>query len=810
MIQDIRYSLRTLRKSPGFTIVAILTLALGIGANTAIFSVVQNVLLAPLPYFQPNRLVLVLQDNLALKHIIMNSYPDFLDWQRSARSFESMGAFAWWDYDLTAPGSPQHVEGRMVSAGFFHTLGVKPALGREFSADQDRHGGAAAVMLSDRLWRSRFGARPDVLGTAITLGGASYTVVGVLPPDFRLIEGEADVYTPLGQGDPMIFTDRTEHAVLTIARLKPGVTCEQAETEMSALQKQLDETYPAAEQGLGAAIRPLKQEFFSDVRGMLLMLLGAVGIVLLIACANVANLLLARSAGRKKEFAIRTALGAPRFRLVRQLITESLLLSLCGAALGLLLAFVALKIVPASMASVLPRGDSVGLNPSVLLFTLVISIAVGVLFGLAPALRTFNANMQSSLSYAGRGSTRAHYRAQNTLVVVQMALTLVLLVGAGLLFRSIRSLWMVDPGFDTQNVVTFKVGLSPSATKTAEGTRVAYQQLLGRIRQLPGIEAADVTVLVPLSQKVNLGPFWVSTNKPASVAEAPRALFYWTGPDYLRTMQIRLQRGRYFDAGDTTKSEPVVVVDEVLARKYFGPKDPVGQSMFIPHWGPVRVVGLVSHVRHWALDGRDTYTENQIYAPFFQLPDQWMPNFYPEVSIAVRTPLDVATAMAEIKAAVYGSGDEQTLYNVHGMRELVAGSMSSQRFPMLLLGAFAGLALLLASVGIYGVISYSMSQRIQEIGVRMALGADRLDILRMVIAEGLRLALTGILAGGIAALALTHSVSSFSTLLAGVGAADPVTFIGVIVLLTSVAALACYVPARRATRVDPMVALRYE
>ncbi len=808
LMQDLRYGVRTLRKSPGFTLVAVLTLALGIGANTAIFSVVQGVILAPLPYDQPDRLVLIWLNNLTLKHYIADSYPDFLDWQRDARSFQQMAAFTSLDYDLSGPGTPEHLTGRQISAGFFSTLGAKLALGREFSPEEDVHGGAPRVIISDRLWKDRFAASPDALGKILTLGGVDYTIVGVLPPDFRLIGGEADVYTPLGQGDPLIYTDRTIHPLTCIARLKPGVTLAQAQTEMEAVQNRLDQLYSAADRGLGIWIEPLKQDLVGDVRGTLLMLLGAVGIVLMIACANVANLMLARSAARTREFAVRSALGARRSRIVRQLITESVLLSLAGGIVGLAFAEVGLKAILAAIPGTLPRSDDIGLNATVLLFTLIISIAIGILFGLAPALRSSDTDPQAGLRHAGRGTTHAHHRAQNILIIVQTALTLVLLVGAGLLFRTIRNLWTINPGFETQHIITFKVGLSPLATKTPEKMRIACQELAERFRQIPGVQAADLTVLVPLAQQSNVGPFWVGSQKPESMAEAPRALYYWTGSDYLRTMQIPLLRGRFFTPQDTLATHPVIVIDSVLAHRYFADKDPVGQTLMVPHWGTVQVIGVVGHVRHWGLDVRDSYTENQIYAPFNQLRDEWLPNFYPNITFAIRTPLDLATVMPEIKAAVYGGGSDQTVYAVQTMQQLVSDSMTSQRFPMILLGIFAMLALVLASIGIYGVVSYSISQRVQEIGVRMALGAGKGDILRMVITQGVRLALIGIVIGGMAALVITRFLSNFSRLLSGVGAGDPATFVTVAAALSCVALLACYIPARRAIRIDPMAALR--
>jgi predicted permease len=807
---DVHYGLRILRKNPGFTIVAILTLSLGIGANTAIFSVVQGVLLAPLPYSEPERLVMVWQYNLTLKHVISVSYPDYLDWQRDARSFQQMAAFDSQDRNLTAPGTPEHLNGEEISSGFLSTLGIKPILGREFLPEEDKQGGAPAVLISDRLWKNRFAGRVDALGKSVTLDGVDYTVAGVLPADFRLFGDDADVYTPIGQGDPLIYGDRTIHPILCVARLKPGVSVAQSDAEISALQERLVALYPSADRGLGASVKPLKHEFVEDVSGTLLMLLGAVGIVLLIACANVANLLLARSAARTREFAIRSALGASGARIVRQLVVESVLLSLAGGTLGLVLAKWGVPPVLAAVPGSLPRSENIGVNVSVLLFALSVSVVVGILFGLAPALKSSKADPQASLKEGSRSSTSPHHRAQSTLVIVQMALTLVLLVGAGLLFRTIRRLWEVNPGFDARHVIAFNVGLSPSANRTVPSTRVAYQQLIERIRNIPGVTAAELTVLYPLSEHQNIGPFLVGSQPPTSIAEAPRALFYWTGPDYLRTMEIPLLRGRYFTAADAAGSEPVILIDSVLARAYFPDRDPIGQAMTIPHWGPVRIIGVAGHVSHWGLDERDAYTQNQIYASLNQIPNDWAPIFYRRLTVVVGTPLDAAAVMPAIKAAVYGASDDQTVYGVRVMQEALSQSLSSQRFPMILLGVFAGLALLLASIGIYGVISYSVIQRVHEIGIRMALGAERRDVFRMVIGQGLRLALAGVAIGAATALVLARLLSSFSHLLYGVGARDPVTFLAVSVALTGVAILACYIPARRAMSVDPMVALRHE
>jgi predicted permease len=811
LLQDVRFGARMLRKNPGFAMVVVLTLALGIGANSAIFSVLDGVVLAPLPFHQPDRLVVAWQKNATHKYLALTliSFPDFQDWQRRARSFEQMAAVRWQGYDLTSPGPPEHLDGSSVSSNFFSTLGVKPVLGRAFSPQEDQPGGAPVALLSDRLWRSRFGGSPKALGKSVILGGVDYTVVGILPPGFRFWT-DSDIYLPLAQGDPLITKDRASHGILPIARLKPGVSLLQAQADMSTVQENLDRVYPEMDRGLGTDIVPLKQVIVGDTGGTLRLLVGAVGIVLLIACANVANLLLARSAARTREFAIRSALGAKPMRIVQQLVTENLLLSLAGGALGLVVAKWGLKMVLAAVPGTLPRSENIGINLPVLLFTFGVSIVVGILFGLAPALKSSDVDLQRSLKAAGRSSTSTHHRAQSVLVVVQMSLTLVLLVGAVLLFRTIQHLWDVDPGFDARHVITFKVGLSPSATKTPSTLRVAYRQLVERIRRIPGIQAADLTNLVPLSDQDNSGPFWVGLRGAASMAEAPHALYYETGPDYLRTMKLQLLQGRFFTPEDTTNSEPVIVIDSVLARAYFPDKDPVGQTITVGHWRTARIIGVVGHVRHWELGNPRPYTQNQIYISFYQLPDQWVPLFYPDLRVAVRTPFSVAMVMPAIKNVIYGTGKDQPVYNIETMQDLVSESMSSQRFPMVLLGAFAALALLLASVGIYGVISYSVTQRVQEIGIRMALGAAKRQIFHMVIGHGLRLAVAGQMLGAAVAFILARLLWSFSHLLYGIKASDPVTFAAVSLVLIAAAVLACYIPARRASCVDPMVALRCE
>ena len=810
LCQDLQYGLRILRRSPAFTAVAVLTLALGIGANTTIFSVVQGVLLAPLPYHDPDRLVTVWLNNVRLKSPTSLSYRDFLDWELASPPFEKMSAYSRRNFDLSSPGNPEHLEGREISASFFSTLDVRMALGREFSPEDDRYGSAPVAIISDGLWRDRFGGTAAALGKSIVLDGVETTVVGVLQPDFRFGTEYADVHVPIGQRKPLDANDRTVHDVQCLARLKHGVSLSQADAAINAIQDNIDRLNPETERGLGAKVLPTKEALVGDVRGTLLLLLGAVGVVLLIACANVANLLLARSARRRREFSIRAALGADRRRIVRQLVTESLLLSILGGVLGLGVAKWGVSSALALLAADLPRSDNIRINAFVLFFALAVSIVVGILFGLAPALRSSRDNLQPLLKEAGRGSIAGHHRTQGGLVIVQVALTLVLLTGAGLLFRTIRHLWKADLGFESQHLLTFQVGLSASATKTGAGVRAAYQQLLGRIRQIPGVQSAEITTEVPMTHQINSIPFWVDSRRPASVAEAPRTLGFITGPDFLQVMHIPLIRGRFIGQQDTISSPLVAVIDSELARTYFPGKDPIGRTITFPQVGDYRIVGVVGHVQHWQVGFSSPFMQNQSYVSVYQIQDRWMTTIDTWTWVVVRTPLDSSMVLPEIRKAVYETGSDQTVYHAQTMTEIVSESISPQRLPLILLGSFASLALALASIGIYGVISYSVTQRVHEIGIRMALGAEKRDISRLVVGQGLSLVFAGLIIGIVAALILTRLLSSFSQLLYGVRASDPLTFAAVSLLLTGVAVLACYLPARRAMRVDPMVALRYE
>jgi predicted permease len=814
-LRDVRYSIRSLRRTPTYTAAAVLTLALGIGANTAIFTAIEGVVLSPLPFRDPDRLVSLYLFNRNLKYGTDLSYPDFLDWQRGSASFEQIAAYMSAGFDLTNPGLPEHVAGYLVSANFFSTLGANLALGQSFSAQDDRPGGMAAAVISHRLWQERFHGNPSAIGRPMTMDGAGYTVVGILPPTFRFEGQPADVFLPIGGTDPLFLNDRTVHSFICVARLASGVSLRQAQSQMNTLQEHIDELNPATERGQSASVVSLKQELVGDVGTTLILLLGAVGLVLIIACANVANLLLARSAARTREFAVRRALGASRMQIIQQLITESVVLSLAGGVLGLAVARFGLAAVLHAAPGSLPRIENIHINAPVLLFALAVSILVGILFGLAPAMKHAHADLQPDLKEGGRGSTAGHQRTQDILAIAQISLALVLLSGAGLLLRSMHNLWAVNPGFQTQNVITFHVGLSRSSTQTPGITRASYQQLTERIRQVPGVESAGLTALIPMGRGDNSGPFWIGPHQPAvSMAEIPRALYYPTGPDYPRTMRIPLLRGRYLSQSDTVHSQLVALIDERLARTYFPDRDPIGQFITIPHWGKagavqVQIVGVVGHIEQYSIDGSGN-EKPAIYYSFYQLPDEALPIFRNEVTFVARTPLKAATVIPAIKNAVAGESGDQPIYDVRTMRELLSHSMAHQSFSMILLVAFAGLALVLATVGIYGVISYSTAQRMPEIGIRMALGATRSDVLQMLIRRGIRLAVIGVAIGTFAASILTRTLASFSHLLYGVQATDPLTFAAVSLCLIVAAVCACYLPARRAAQVDPMTLLRHD
>ena len=813
---DIRYGLRMLASNAGFTIVAVLTLTLGIGANTAIFSVINGVLLQPLPYHDPNRLMILAEKTPEFDFMSI-AYPNLQDWQRENRSFESLAGFRWTDYDLTGDGMPEHLAARMVSASFFSTLGIKPVRGGDFEPQEDHIGAAPVVMIGGGLWKRRFGTSPEVIGKMITLSGQGYTVIGVVPADFSL-HGSVDVFTLLGQWDDVLAHSREAHPGLrAVGRLKPGVSMEQAQSDMNSVAAQLAQAFPKSNAHHSVNVGPLAQVIVGDVRPALLVLLGAVAFVLLIACANVANLLLARSATRRREMAIRAALGASQGRMMRQVMTEGVLMALAGGALGLLIAHWGTRAVLAAIPGGLPRMEDIGVDGWVLAFTLAVSVATGVIFALAPAIQMSRLDLQSTLREGSRGSTGGQHRLRSALMVAEVAASLVLLIGAGLMLKTMWRLSEVSPGFNPRNMLKFSVGLSPANRSNADRIRNAYRDLNQTILSLPGVQAAGEVDDVPLSGSDSEMPFWVSGRpRPSSQAEMLWALLYNVTPGYLRAMDIPLLRGRFVGDADTKGSAAVAVIDEVMAKGLFPHQDPVGQSIRIAvpdGFGPgldrpIEIVGVVGHVKHFGLDSdASSKIQYQIYLPLVQLPDQLMPLEAQNMTMMVRTSVDPLSLVSAVRRRVSERDSDEPVFDVQTMEKIISSSVAGRRFSMLLFGIFAGLALLLASVGIYGVISYTATQRTHEIGIRIALGAKRADVVRMVVGHGLRLSLVGIGAGLAAALALTRLMSS---MLYDVRPTDFMTFAAVSTLLAGVAVLASYVPARRATRVDPIVALRYE
>jgi putative ABC transport system permease protein len=813
LLQDIQYGLRTLRQAPGFTVVAVLTLALGIGANAVLFSVVNGVLLNPLPFPQADRLIALHESkpNFAQGSI---SYPNFRDWQKDNHTFSSLAVHRGYAFSLTGSGEAEQVNAEFISSDFFRVLGVSPVLGRNFAPGEDEVGAAPVALISAGFWQRKFGSAPDVLGKVLTLDGRNYTVVGVIPASFHIpIPGsrERELYAPIGQwNNPLLLSRGAGLGIHGIARLKPGVTIEQARADMQSVTGNLANAFPDIDRGIGASLVPLKEQMVGDVQPILLVLLAAVGFVLLIACVNVANLLLARSTGRAREFAIRAALGASRRRVLRQLLTESILLAAVGGGLGLLLAAWGTRAALGFMPTTLPRAEEIGLDSRVLFFTLGITLLAGVLFGLAPALKLSQPNLHETLAEGARGSSGSHHRIQGVFVAVEMALALVLLIGAGLMVRSLVRLWSVDPGFNPHQVLSFNVSPPPSLiSATPDAIRAAMRDLHDRLQATAGVKAASITLgALPLGSDDEQRFWFDGQPKPASQNDMGWAIDYIVDADYLKVMQTPLLRGRFLTDADNEHAPGVVVVDEVFANKYFPNQDAIGKRLHLNNSdAPSEIVGIVGHVKQWGLDSDDTESlRAQFYIPCLQMPDEFIKLIASGMSVVVRSN-GADGLFNSIRRTSEQMSRQQVLYGAQTMDEIIANSLAARRFSMTLLGIFAGLALLLASVGIYGVISYVVGQRVHEIGIRMALGAKQEDIMRMILGTGGKLALTGVGVGLLAALGITRLVAS---MLYGVGAKDPLTFAVVAILLTLVALAACYIPARRATRVDPMVALRYE
>jgi predicted permease len=806
--QDLRLGLRMLLKNPGFSAIVVLTLALGIGANVALFSVVNGVLLIPLPFPHPDQLVTLDQSkpNFDMGAI---PYPNFRDLQKENRTFSAMAISRGFAFSLIGSGEAERVSARLVSADFFSVFDVKPALGRTFVPGEDEPGAGPVVIISADLWQRKFGAAQDIVGKGLTLDDKSYAIVGVLPANFSLFR-TTDVYVPIGQwNNPALKIRSAGLGLHGFGRLKPGVTIEQAQADLSAVMARLAATYPDSNRGNGAKVSSLKERMIGGIGPTLWLLLGAVGFVLLIACVNASNLLLARSTGRTREFAIRSALGAGRWRLLRQSLTESLLLALAGGGLGLVVASWGTNAALAVLPTTLPRAAEVRLDTRVLIFTVAISLFTGILAGLAPALRTSRWHLSETLKEGGRGASSARGRAQGVLVAVEMALAVVLLIGAGLMIRSLSALWNVDPGFRADNVLTFSLSLSPSMRSASpQATRAALRELSDRIGSSPGVRAVSFSAgAIPLAGEDDLF-FWVDGQpKPASQSEMNMALVYRVEPGYLTAMGIPLKQGRFFTDQDDERSQSVVVIDEVFARKHFGDANPIGKRIRQDGQDSQQIVGVVGHVKQWSIDSDEQQTlQAQLYEPFRQFSDNSMNGLAAGFGVVTRFE-GPSAPLESIRHVVQSQSKENVVSRPQTMTEVIAATLSQQRFSMILLDAFAVVALLLASLGLYGVISYLVGQRTHELGIRLALGAQRKDVLRLVLNHGMKMALEGVALGLVAALGLTRLLAK---MLYGVSTTDPLTFSFIALLLTVVALLACYVPARRATKVDPLVALRYE
>ena len=810
LLQDFRFALRQLRKSPGFTAVAVITLALGIGANTSIFSVVNGVLLRPLEFPDADRLVRVWHVPPPKSFPGMTTFAvsaaNYLDWERQNHVFEGMAIYTFHGFTLTDSDKPEQVDACAATAGFFSTLGVQPMLGRVFLPEEDQPGRSNVVVLSHRFWQEHFGSNPGIVGHDIKMDGRSILVAGVMPASFQFPEF-AQMWTPMAWTDQEKAV-RGEHHSVVVARLKRGVDLKQAQAEMNTISSRLEQQYPADDKGWGAVVVPLHDDMVSDVRPALLVLLGAVAFVLLIASVNVANLALARTFSRQKEIAIRTALGATSARVLRQVLTESVLLALMGGALGLTFARAGIRLIMAFLADKLPHSIAVGLDAKVLAFTAVISIAAGILAGVLPALRLTRGDVNQALKQ-GLGRTDADSsgnRTRSILVVSEVALSLILLVGAGLMIRSFQMLHGVNPGFDSSNVLTMTAMVSRAKFPAAAQQITFFEQVLQRVRTLPGVETAGVVDDIPLNNGGSHQPIAIEGRPTLPMSEQPEVDVRLISRGYMGALHIPIVRGRDFTDTDLVGRPAVILISESMARQFWPGEDALGKRLtltFSPE--AVReVVGIVGDVK---LDGLDqTRPSAALYLPLDQVSSAGGWNSFP-MTLVVRSTSSPAGLVSAVSNAVHEVDREMPLRDIQTMDDLVATSLSQQRFNMLLLGAFAALALLLAAVGIYSVLSYSVKRSIREIGIRLALGARLGDVLRMVVFEGMKPTLLGVAIGAGGALALGRLLSG---LIYGVKPTDPLTFVAVAFLLTGIALGASIIPAYRATKVDPLVALRYE
>ena len=811
LLQDLRYSLRRLTKSPAFAAIVVLTLGLGIGANTAIFSAVNAILLRPLPYHEPGELVTIQHDYPSLDLKAPVSATGFRDYQESGRSFESMGVQTGWAANLTGVGDPVRLQGSQVTGRYFSTLQVPAMLGRTIQPGEDSVGREHVVVLSYALWQRLFGSDPGVVGRSLSLNGETYQVIGVMPREFLdFFNRNVEIWRPVVfQMDQLTDDQRTNEYLNLTARLKDGVRLEAAQQEMRSLADQLKQRYPDTySQDWSLTVTSLGTLATGNIRPALLVLLGSVGFVLLIACANVANLLLSRAAARGKEIAIRSALGATRDRLVRQLLTESVILSLCGGVVGLVLAYWGVRSLVAINAGNLPRAEEIRVDGAVMLFTLFVSLLAGLLFGLAPALHVAKPNLQATLKEGGRGTAgdRSSHAVRRMLVVAEMALALTLLTGAGLLIKSFARLQGVDPGFVPEHLLTFNLAL-PDARYAENAQQIAlFDRVLPAIRAIPGVRSVGMTSVMPFGGSWTTGSFEIEGYQTPENQPGPWGDIRMVSPDFFETLRIPVKRGRALNEQDRDGAPLVAVIDDEFVRRYYPKENPLGKRFtFGPPEGSadttarewIEIVGVVGHTKH---EGLDAEARVQLYLPAAQVPRQLM-------AVAVRTAGDPERYINLIREAVRSADPELPISAVRTMEELIEQSVGQRKLSMMLLSLFSGIALVLASIGIYGVMSYSVTQRSRELGVRIALGARQSDVLRLVLRQGMSLALVGIAIGLGAALLLTRLIQSQ---LFGVRASDPLTFVAVALLLGGTALIANLVPALRAMRVDPAVVLREE